>query len=32
MVTYSEAGVDISLEEKTVKALTGELMVLEVKY
>lgn len=25
MVTYSEAGVDISLEEKTVKALTGEL-------
>ncbi len=25
MVTYSEAGVDISLEEQTVKALTGEL-------
>ncbi|WP_323737327.1 phosphoribosylformylglycinamidine cyclo-ligase [Methanosphaera sp. ISO3-F5] len=25
MVTYSEAGVDISLEERTVKALTGEL-------
>jgi len=25
MVTYSEAGVDISLEEKTVKALTSEL-------
>jgi len=25
MVTYSEAGVDISLEEKTVKALTNEL-------
>ena len=25
MVTYSEAGVDISLEEQTVQALTGEL-------
>ncbi len=25
MVTYSEAGVDISLEEQTVRALTGEL-------
>ena len=25
MVTYSQAGVDISLEEQTVKALTGEL-------
>ena len=25
MVTYSEAGVDISLEEQTVSALTGEL-------